>query len=60
MVWSRDMTYSAFAKIGTQTIKCLPGGVSKEEAQKQADGINDHFTQFPGGTQSIMVWIEPD
>lgn len=54
------MTYSAFAKIGTQTIKCLPGGVSKEEAQKQADGINDHFTQFPGGTQSIMVWIEPD
>lgn len=53
-------TYSAFAMIGGQQVKCQPGGVTQDKAREQAQAIHDHFVRFPGGTQSIKVWVELD
>ena len=56
------MPFSCFVQLGDAdlTLKVLPGAVSEAEAKEQLFAVCEHMRQFPGGTQSMRGWIEPD
>ena len=53
-----EKTFTVFVDLDGASLTVNPRNVTKEQALAQMDSVNKHMMQFPGGTQSIRMWME--